>query len=101
MLDGERDPSTADDRLSGAHASLWMTRLAWVLDRLLGSKCACKSARATQTTSHDQLLNQRASVATVRFFFWSDHYCGGYAVAGFEVKQADALGVAAGFADGF
>ena len=43
---------------------------------------------------------QRASVA-VGFFFWSQYYGGGYAVAGFHVEEADALGVAAGFADGF
>lgn len=70
-------------------------------DRLLGSTSAGKSARAPQATPHNHLLNQRASVGAVWFFFGSDDYCGGYAVAGFEVQQADALGVAAGFADGF
>jgi hypothetical protein len=46
------------------------------------------------------LLQQRASVA-VGFFFGSQDYGGGDAVAGFHVEEADALGVAAGFADGF
>jgi hypothetical protein len=41
-----------------------------------------------------------ASVA-VGFFFWGQDYGCGYAVAGFHVQEADALGVAAGFADGF
>src|SRR5208337_2729364 len=48
----------------------------------------------------EQLLQQRASVA-VWFFFWGQDYGGGYPVAGLQVEEADALGVAAGFADGF
>src|SRR5580658_9166070 len=46
------------------------------------------------------LLKQRASVA-IGFFFRGQDYGGGYAVTGFHVQEANALGVAAGFADGF
>jgi hypothetical protein len=34
-------------------------------------------------------------------FFWGDDYGGGYFVLGFEVEELDALGAAAGGADGF
>ena len=33
-------------------------------------------------------------------FFWGDDYCCGYFVLGFEVEEFDALGAAAGGADG-
>src|SRR5579864_5532591 len=46
------------------------------------------------------LLNQGASVAAVWFGIRRDHNRCRYAVAGLHVQQADALGVAAGFADG-
>ncbi len=45
------------------------------------------------------LLNQRASVATVRLCIGSDYHRGGYAVARLHVQQADALGVASRLAD--
>ena len=51
-------------------------------------------------TKRHLLLKQRASVA-VGFFFRSQDYGGGYPVAGLHLQEADALGVAAGFADGF
>ena len=51
-------------------------------------------------TERHLLLQQRASVA-VGFFFRSQDYGGGYPVAGLHLQEADALGVAAGFADGF
>ncbi len=44
-------------------------------------------------------LLQQASVGGW-FFFWGQHYRGGYLVAGLHVQEADALGVAAGFANG-
>jgi len=53
--------------------------------------CGGKMARASRPRPHDSLLDQRASVA-VRFFFWGDYYGGGYAVAGLQVQEADALG---------
>jgi len=60
------------------------------------------ASRPKAASARDRpLLNQRASVGAVGFLFWGDDYGGGYAVAGFEVQQAHALGVAAGFADGF
>ena len=93
MLDSGRGPSTAQDRLSGAHAPLRMTNHAGVIGReRRGQECPRPTIN---------LLNQRASIAAVRFFLWGNDYCGGYAVAGLEVQQADALRVAAGFADGF
>src|SRR5579872_5970633 len=52
-----------------------------------------------QDTQWIPLLNQRASVAAIRFGVWGQHHRGGYAVAGLQVQEADALGVAAGFAD--
>jgi hypothetical protein len=93
MLDSERGPSTAHDRLSGAHAPLRMTNHAGVIGReKRGQECPRPTIN---------LLNQRASIAAVWFFFGGDDDGGGYAVAGFEVQQANALRVAAGFADGF
>ena len=47
-----------------------------------------------------KITDQRASVAAVGFGFGSDDYCCRDAVAGFHLQEADALGVAAGFADG-
>src|SRR5579885_843583 len=44
-----------------------------------------------------ELLDQRAAVAV--FFFWSNYYGCGYAVTWFQLQQADALRVAARFAD--
>ena len=44
------------------------------------------------------LLNQRA-IATVGFRLRCNHNRGGYAVAGLHIEEADALRVAAGFAD--
>ena len=87
-----RDPSLrlkdgcAQDDASGK--ALWYTT-------------SLAKARARAPAPHSiRLLNQRASVAAVWFFFGGDDYGGGYAVAWLQVQEADALGVAAGFADG-
>jgi|GEM_PF-5002674 hypothetical protein len=96
MLDSERGPSTTHDRLSG------------------GSSCSAQDDHPRSSTGMERrgqecprhaittnLLNQRASIAAVWFFFGGDDDGGGHAVAGFEVQQANALRVAAGFADRF
>src|SRR5271170_1723416 len=57
--------------------------------------------KASNLRSRPPLLQQRAPVAAIWLFFWRQHYGRGYAVAGFQVQEADALRVAAGLADGF
>ena len=58
--------------------------------------CAFGSSKlaASQNSEHSGnpclLLNQRPSVCW--FFFWGDDYRCGYAVSGFDVQEADALG---------
>ncbi len=47
------------------------------------------------------LLQKRSLFGLGFGFFWGDDYGGGYFVLGFEVEELDALGAAAGGADGF
>ncbi len=48
-----------------------------------------------------ELLQERSLFGLGFGFFWGDDYGGGYFVLGFEVEELDALGAAAGGADGF
>ena len=54
-----------------------------------------------ETTSEEKLLQKRSLFGLGLGFFWWDDYGGGYLVLGFEVEELDALGAAAGGADGF
>jgi len=62
----------------------------------------CAPGRTSASAPTQSLLNQRASVSSVAvsFFFRCDHDRRGDFVAGLHLQQADALGVAAGLADG-
>ena len=57
--------------------------------------------RVARLHTSQKLLNQRSAISPIRLFFRRDDYCRGYAVAGLHVQQADALGVAPGFANRF
>ena len=46
------------------------------------------------------LLNQRPAIPTILLCVGGKDYRGGNSVAGLQVQQSHALGIAAGFADG-